>query len=156
MRILATIAMALVGSGAAAMECRDDPAVTDACYKVHGRLSISPGSEIQIWPSGTKRLLQLSYPADRPQALTSWPYIPAYLEKLLRAGEADVWGDFVVCPLTPDIPGQRRLICIQSGSALAVVDNPRREELVRALREQDRKLRQTDADGEDGPDRAGQ
>jgi len=113
---------------ASAMECRDDPAVVEACFTIHGRLAIAAGGEIQVWPSGTNRLLQLTYPPDLPQSLTSWPYISPRLEKLLRAGEADVWGDFDVCPLTYDIPGQRRLICIQSGARLGVVTNPRRSE----------------------------
>lgn len=110
---------------ALATECRDDPAVVGVCYPVHGRLSVSAG-EIQIWPVGTHWLLRLGYPPTVPQSLTAWPYMPPRLEKLLRAGEADVWGDFEVCPLTPDIPVQRRLICIQSGQQLSVVDNPRR------------------------------
>jgi hypothetical protein len=125
-RWLAAALMLAWVSPASAMECRDDPAVVAACFTVHGRLAIAAGGEIQIWPSGTNRLLQLTYPADLPQSLTSWPYISPRLEKLLRAGEADVWGDFEICPLTYDIPGQRRLICIQTGTRLGVVDNPRR------------------------------
>jgi hypothetical protein len=128
-RLAAALVLALAAGPVAAMECRDDPAVVAACFIVHGRLSIAAGGEIQIWPSGTNRLLQLTYPPDLPQSLTSWPYISPRLGKLLRAGEADVWGDFEVCPLTHDIPGQRRLICIQSGSRLGVVENPRRSNL---------------------------
>jgi hypothetical protein len=134
---LAALVLAVFTAGpVAATECHDDPAVVAACFTVRGRLSIAPGGEIQIWPAGTNRLLQLTYPADLPQSLTSWPYISPRLEKLLRAGEADVWGDFDVCPLTHDVPGQRRLICIQSGSRLAAVDNSRRGEFAKGRKEQ--------------------
>jgi hypothetical protein len=130
--LAAALALTIVtGPIASAKECRDDPAVVAACFMVHGRLAIAAGGEIQIWPSGTNRLLQLTYPPDLPQSLTAWPYMSPRLGKLLRTGEADVWGDFEVCPLTYDIPGQRRLICIQSGARLGVVDNPRRRELTK-------------------------
>ncbi len=131
MRALLVAAIALWTSAAAAMECRDDPAVVEQCFEVHGRLSIGVNGEILVWPSGTKRLYQVAYPDQLPQALTAWPYIPPRLGKLLRAGQSDVWGDFEVCPLTYDIPGQRRLICIQSGRHVATVDNPRYDELAR-------------------------
>ncbi len=129
MRALA-VAILSIGSmtAASAMECRDDPAVVAACFTVHGRLSIDKGA-ILVWPSATKRLLQLAYPPDSPQALVGWPYIPPHLDHMLHAGQATVWGDFEVCPLTQDEPGRRRLICIQSGSHLAVVDDPRRPAL---------------------------
>jgi hypothetical protein len=136
--LIAALVLAVVAAvpAAVAMECRDDPAVVAACFTARGRLAIAPSGEIQIWPSGTKRLLQLTYPANLPQSLTAWPYISPRLEKLLRAGEAEVWGDFEVCPLTHDIPGQRRLICIQSGSGLRVVDNPRYGEFAKGRKEQ--------------------
>jgi len=132
MKHIAMLAALLCGAATAApamaTECRDDPAVVSACFTVHGRLSLTAHG-IQVWPSGTKRLLQLEYPAELPQALIGWPYIPARLDRMLRAGQADVWGDFDVCPLTYDIPGQLRLVCIQSGQHLATVDNPRRPSL---------------------------
>src|SRR4051812_35885779 len=131
MRILFASLLAAWTTAAAAMECRDDPAVMEQCFELRGRVSIGVGGEILVWPSGTKRLLQLSYPDQLPQSLTAWPYIPPRLEKLMRAGEADVWGDFEVCPLTADIPGQRRLICIQSFRNVGVVENPRYKELAR-------------------------
>ena len=50
--------------------------------------------------------------------------IPEELEKRL-GWETEVWGDFLVCPFTPQRPGEMQMICIESGKN--IVERKRRE-----------------------------
>jgi hypothetical protein len=44
--------------------------------------------------------------------------IPAEIERQLD-WEIEVWGDFVVCPFTPQRPREMQMICIESGRNLS-------------------------------------
>ena len=108
----------LTGSAGAA-ECRDDPAVVGQCFMVHARIRLDADLRIHVWPVGTNRLLELSYPPDTQGTPSDFPFMPENLRKLIEPDRA-VFGDFEVCRLAPDRPGRLGFICVQSASHLFV------------------------------------
>src|SRR5215472_13613289 len=89
-------------TGSAAAECADDPHVAGQCFTVHGRLRLYANLRLYLWPVGTKRLLGVEYPpglADAP----SDPFMPENLRALIKP-DVDLFGDFTLCPFTPDEP----------------------------------------------------
>jgi hypothetical protein len=89
------------------------------CFKVHGRLSVYNGTpSIRLWRVGSKRLLGVIDPEDisgEPGPST----IPTSVRGKLD-WDKDVFGDFLVCPLTRSRPGRMQTICIESGENLIV------------------------------------
>jgi hypothetical protein len=93
--------------------CDHAPAPVGDCRAVRGRLSVTKGTpDVRIWPVGTKRLLGVS-------GLEEHPFVPDRLLAKIKATDA-IFGDFVVCPLTPERPGEMQLVCVQSASNLVV------------------------------------
>ena len=98
-------------------KCKGNPKVIGACYSIHGRLT--PGADtvvVRLWPVGTKRMLGVASGPDIDDA--NEPIWPKSL-KFDRGVEA-IYGDFEVCPFTPERNGERRLVCIESASHVVV------------------------------------
>jgi hypothetical protein len=91
------------------MECAPDAQPTEPCLSVHGRLYFTNGIPVRIWVVGTKRVLGVNN-ADQLHPM---------IQKHLGFGST-LYGDFSVCPLSPDVPGQLRYVCIQSAENLVV------------------------------------
>jgi len=102
-----------------ASSCRARADLVGKCFTVHGRLSVYNGTpSIRLWPVGSKRLLGVLDPEDisgEPGPTT----VPTSIEKKLD-GDKDIFGDFLVCPLTRSKPGRMQTICIESGKNLIV------------------------------------
>lgn len=81
------------------------------CFSTHARFAVYTGDGMEtLWPVGTHRLL--------------WPASgTGPLDRLVgdRPGDVYVFGDFVVCPLMKDIPGEMRHVCIQTMKNLKLV-----------------------------------
>jgi hypothetical protein len=114
--ILVILAMAIPVL-ASQPKCEGNPKVIGACYSVHGRLSRGADTVIlRLWPVGTKRILGITGgptlddadAAIRPQNL-KFPF-----------GDEDIYGDFEVCPFTPERKGVMQFVCIESASHLVV------------------------------------
>ncbi len=60
-----------------------------------------------LWPVGSHRLLWAAYGTD-------------HLDDLLRnhLDDSYLFGNFVVCPLSKDIPGEMRHVCIKQALSL--------------------------------------
>jgi hypothetical protein len=101
---------------AVAQQCRDDPKIVGQCFAVHGRVAFRANMRLYLWPIGTPRLLAISYP---PEAQSEPPFMPDNLRRLIDLEHA-VFGDFEVCPLSPERPGRLRFVCIQSASHLVL------------------------------------
>ena len=100
----------------AAAPCKSDPDILAACYTVHGRLSAWNGSpSLRIWIVGTKRILGVE---EYPVAST----LPAEVQDQLDWG-VEAWGNFNVCPFTPDRPAAMRMVCVQSAKHVFFKDN---------------------------------
>ena len=121
MKSLASVAALLLGisvaTEAVAIECRDDPKIVEQCFNVHGRITVYANMRAYLWPVGTHRLLQFNY----PEPAADYPYMPKKLFDLLSDDKV-VYGDFEVCPFTPDVAGAVRYVCIQSASHLVIRD----------------------------------
>ena len=122
MRSLCIVACILAGglvghaADAAGWVCSAKPVAP--CVKQRGRLSSQNGISLKVWLIGTKRVLAVSFTE-----------VPAFLERYLLMTSDDhshIFGDFEVCPLGPDVPGEARSACIIGGERL-VVQNLRRE-----------------------------
>ena len=89
--------------------CKNNPQLVDACFSVHGRLSAYNGNpSLRIWPIGTHRLLGV---LKDEESLS----IPENIRNL--AGfDKDIYGDFLVCPLTRPEPGSMQFVCIEAAS----------------------------------------
>jgi len=111
---LATIAFAaailLVPQTASAQACKGRSEIVAACFTVHGRLSAYNGAPtFRIWRIGTRRILGVAGGED--------PVMPPSLRA--QAGfDADLFGDYEVCPFTPERPGRMQMVCIESASRL--------------------------------------
>ncbi|MGD0073790.1 MAG: hypothetical protein ABSD31_05560 [Candidatus Binataceae bacterium] len=114
-------------ASAADSSCATDKRVVAACYEVHGRLRIYANMRLYLWPVGTKRLLGVCYAPDvcPPfHTLRPGPPMPPNVAKLVDP-DHDVFGDFRVCPFTPEEPRTMRTVCIDSASHLIVRPTPR-------------------------------
>lgn len=97
--------------------CREHPDLAGACYPVRGRLSLYLGNPSRrIWIVGTDRLLGVS---EGRFARADVANIPPDLVAI-SSFDQDVFGDFLVCPFTPDEPGVMRLVCVESVSNAVV------------------------------------
>lgn len=89
------------------------------CFPVHGRLSFSQTApEIRLWPVGTHRVLGvLSWDGQEAHALSE-----AMLERMWGGRDipSRIWGDFEVCPLSPDQPGRMQMVCLLSAHKMFV------------------------------------
>ncbi len=92
---------------------QSDSAEDGECFTVHGRLSIYNGTpSYRIWIVGTKRLLGV---AERDEV----PDMPDNLLRMVRI-DADVYGDFSVCPVTKYKLGEMQIVSIKSESNVLV------------------------------------
>jgi hypothetical protein len=131
-RLASVVVTALLLAGAAyGMECKDDPEVVGRCFKVHGRFGGTASGRIELAAVGRDplrgRVMQVDYSnATLPQHHER-PWMPEELRRI-EADEdfygprrMDVYGDFEVCRLEPDVSGIMRRICIQSAERLVVI-----------------------------------
>ena len=102
--------------GAGPSNCKGNPALVGACYVVHGRATYGNGTQsLRIWPVGTKRMLGVTSGQFADDAED--PTIP---DNLHFDPSQKVFGDFEVCPFTPEKSGRMRMVCIQSARNLSI------------------------------------
>ena len=117
--VVAALGGAIGLGGAAAIasaSCAGDARVVEACFDVHGRLRIDANLRMHLWPIGTRRLLAVHYRRDAPEPD---PPLPGNVAKALGL-DNELFGDFRICPFTPDRPGRMRIVCIDEASNLSV------------------------------------
>jgi hypothetical protein len=99
-------------------QCKNNPKVIGACYVVHGRTTSGDGTpELRIWPVGTKRMLGVTAGPIADDA--DDPIAPEEMMKFSKNVEA-IFGDFEVCPFTPERKGHMQLVCVQSATKLSI------------------------------------
>jgi len=112
-------AIAIPAARQEGQSCRARADVVGKCFTVHGRLSVYNGTpSIRLWPLGSKRLLGVIDPKDVSNAPG-----PSILPKSIGEKldwDKNVFGDFLVCPLTRSQPGKMQTICIESGKNLKI------------------------------------
>ncbi len=122
-RIVAALACGtvLLPSMASAQDasCRLSARRVGECFTIRGRLSFAPESpEIRLWRVGTSRVLGILAPDGSDEGVLS----EAMLERLWGGGDLPgrIWGDFEVCPLSPDQPGRMQMACLAGATKLFV------------------------------------
>jgi len=101
-----------------ARKCENHPKVIGACYVVHGRATYGPGTPaLRIWPIGTKRMLGVTAGPVADDA--DDPIAPSNMLRFTSDVEA-IFGDFEVCPFTPDRNGHMQMVCVQSATKLVI------------------------------------
>jgi len=99
------IAFGLSAAGTAqAGSCARDQALVGACFTVHGRLSHWNGApSARIWPIGSKRMLGVHNDV-----------LPPHIDARLQSFDTELYGNFEVCPYTPEVPGKMQFVCVES------------------------------------------
>ena len=117
--MLASTVVAQSPTARTAGSCRTRSDLVGKCFVVHGRLSVYNGTpSIRLWPIGTKRLLGVFDPEDI-SAVPDRNTIPASIGSKLNF-DKDVFGNFLVCPITRSRSGRMQTVCIASGKHLFV------------------------------------
>lgn len=96
-----------------------------SCPVVHGRLFVANGTpSIRIWKIGTRRILGVVSPDDHDSEHPSvfakevWALIDGH------QFHREVYGDFLVCPVTRSRPGWMQMVTLLRGFNLVVRDLP--------------------------------
>lgn len=97
----------------------------EACFTHRGRLSGQNGVAHMIWLVGTKRIVRV----DNTEMTDM---VVKYLD-MASPVHSDIYGDYEICPLGPDRPGEMRSVCIASASRLVIQDRDRSRKPVRLL-----------------------
>jgi hypothetical protein len=102
----------------ASQACQSDPDLIGPCFTTRGRLTAWNGSPtFRIWRIGTKRMMGLTdrmFPSDQV-------VLPESLDGQVDF-DVEAYGDFVVCPITTDVPGKMQLVCVESAQNLIFKD----------------------------------
>lgn len=102
---------------AAQPKCKDNPKVVAACFSIHARANLGANSvPIYLWPVGTKRRLGVTGGPTLDDSIE--PIYPKNLK--FHSANDDIFGDFEVCPFTPEKEGHLQLVCIESATHLVV------------------------------------
>ena len=97
--------------------CKENPQVIGECFTVHGRLGLVNGTpSVRLWKTGTDRILGI---AEGSFTLSGYRNLPETIEKQLNQ-DIYLYGDYIVCPFTPDKPGTMQHICIESVANLTI------------------------------------
>jgi len=115
---VAFFSAALADSGT---PCAQSYAIVGRCFVVHGRMFFPNGNPpVRISRLGTRRILGV---LDGAKDDASDAVLPADLRKRLGAewDKHDVFGDFEVCPLTPERPGRMQFVCLKGGRHLTLM-----------------------------------
>jgi hypothetical protein len=100
--------------------CPEEFKTVGECFAARGRPSISASLRARIWRIGTKRIVQVEPVGDRSE-------LPDDLTEVFKRDiGAIVFGNFELCPLTPNVAGRMQFACMKSASSLTVVS--RRED----------------------------
>ena len=118
MKTFVTLLIVGLAGVASAQSCKTNPRIVGACYTVHARATTGADTvRIYLWPVGSHRLL----------GVTGGPILddaeaPIFPSNLKVDPTTQVYGDFEVCPFTPQRKGHLQLVCVESAARLHLVD----------------------------------
>jgi hypothetical protein len=117
MKYLLTIVLLIIPTFGEQPKCKGNSKIVAACYTVHGRATFGNGTPaLRIWPVGTKRMLGVTAGPIADDA--DDPIVPKTFG--IPNGAEAVYGDFEVCPFTPERKGFMQMVCIESASHMVV------------------------------------
>ncbi len=118
MKLLAGILLFVFPLFGQPRQCKGNPRVVGECYMIHGRATFGNGTPaLRIWPVGTNRMLGVT--ADDAEE----PIAPKEMLKFDPDLEG-IFGDYEVCPLTPERKGHMQMVCVQSAKNLVTKHSP--------------------------------
>src|SRR3954451_2683189 len=87
------------------------------CVWVHGRMTAGNGTpSTRIWPVGTHRMLGVVSPGRPDVEVGEMPN--SVLRLLTAENDFTVWGDFHVCPVSPERAGWMRFVVVKEAKGL--------------------------------------
>ena len=93
------------------------------CFTVHGRLTTCTGvPNATIWIVGTRRILGV---VDAKGSPAGDHLLPEWLDATMVSAtpcSKAAFGDFTVCPLSPDRPGVMREVCVTNATKVVIKD----------------------------------
>jgi len=101
-----------VEGAASEYQCPTTP--VEPCAVHHGRLSFHNGIAQTIWMIGTHR--EVAVRDLNPDAESVFEKY----EDMTSLEHSNIYGDFDICPIAPDVPGAMRDVCVKSASRLVV------------------------------------
>src|SRR5262245_13854960 len=110
-----TLALCLVAQQGIGADSQTSQQPSFPCFTQHGRLTaFSNGIAVRLWLIGTKRVVHPEGDLKLP------PDFDRYLDPMPPHSYGIVYGDFEICPLEADVPGQMRRVRIGSAERLVV------------------------------------
>ena|SRR5580704_1225863 len=110
------VAVQSSASAARLPRCKGNPKLVDACYVIHGRATYGNGTPaLRIWPVGTNRMLGVT--AGRVADDADDPIVP---KQLAFDPSKKAFGDFEVCPFTPERKGEMQMVCVETVKNLSI------------------------------------
>jgi hypothetical protein len=98
-------------------KCKGNPKIVAACFSIHARANIGADSvPIYLWPVGSHRRLGVTGGPTLDDSID--PIYPKNLH--FDSADDTIFGDFEVCPFTPEKKDHLRLVCIESAAHLLV------------------------------------
>ena len=114
--VLGLVLIARVLGSPATAEERCDESSYGACFRVHARFTVYTGNAQEVlWPVRTHRLLRVVRGAEPLYKVLTRGNDDNFIQ---MADEYAVFGDFDVCPLQKDAPGEMRSVCIKKAENL--------------------------------------
>lgn len=105
----------LAPAAEAATSCRDSPLLQGACFEIRGRLELANGNPgWRIFQPDSRRVLGVMDALRSSASRESGGLPPGVMRAAMqsRLPNNAVRARFKVCPLTRDIPGHMRIVCI--------------------------------------------
>jgi hypothetical protein len=106
-----------------AIACKT-PAIAGSCYWIRGRLREGNGNpSYRLWKIGTHHILGIySGPSvDRWSLDSEAPEFPPNVQRVYNVKQyVSVYGDFEVCPLEEEKPGEMQAACIENAKNVVV------------------------------------
>jgi hypothetical protein len=97
--------------------CKSNPKLVGSCYIVHGRATFGAGTPaLRIWLIGTHRMLGVTAGPVADDADN--PIAPRNM--LVDPNVQGVFGNFEVCPFTPERKGEMQMVCVESAKNLVI------------------------------------
>jgi len=111
----ALVVVALPPSAIAKQQRDDSPRIVGECFTIHGRLACYNGTPcFRIWKVGSHRLFGVLDDDNEN------PKFPDNIARAHPTFGTEIYGDFLVCPLTKSRPGFMQMVMIKSAKHLVV------------------------------------